>query len=403
MSDLLMDFSLFEEEDANQSSLEKESEIMIPQKEVIRDELPIIWYEPNIDFDDPGFKALIRDSSYLHVLSEFQDAQGLAKVLETSFLFMTSQKFDEGKLFEDFRGLQDTYGRRYFDFEEEAVRVSLFKDISDQRIKSLKVYSFFTRKDFENEEPTNEQEEEAMVMCDLKTMAEQFREEYMILWCDPNFNPESPIAKRFDIAEKNIFKDFESLLKKLENDIELPYHLILSGKVQAEKIVDKIDDFKDLLGLYIYENPARIIKSEKVKIEKTEEELIPKIIEGIRTNSKLKNTFPAFATQFDDWDKSHINKVHYYLKGFVHFENRMQAKRDFVNLAKKIYQDRKLFQFEKDYNEYRKEKVLKWYTADSPVFKLINNCLRISTSDSLLYCRFLLKDMERAIKEEYQQ
>ena len=372
------------------TSLEKELKID-------GDEYPIVWYEPEIS---SGEKRC------LNMFSEFQEAVQSAKALGTSFLLIVPSEVDEEKVFKEFGTLGETYGRRYFDFEEEAVLKSLF----NERTKPLKVYVFFASKDFENEAPVNEEEEEVMVMCDIKEMAKQFQEEFVVIWCDPELSTESKkiLGKEFEIAETNIYRDFEDLLNKLENcdnSSELPYHLILSGKTQIERVIDRIDDFKGLLCLYIYDTPRVVDKSHsrKVKIEKTLEGLVPKIREGVRTNSRLKNTLPAFATQFDDWDKSHINKVHYYLRGFVNFKNRKQAQRDFLNLAKRIYQSKRLIEFEQEYDKYDKEQILKWYSMQSPVYKLINNCLRIATSDSILYCRFALKDMERAIREEHQQ
>ena len=395
---------------ANQMNLKKELKIEL-NKETKGDEYPIIWFEPDIDSDEKKvFKVLIQENSDICLFSKFDEAFDFAQSLSTGFLLIAPNEVDEEKLLQGFEALQDTYGRRYFDFEEEAVLTSLFKQISEDRIKSLKVYVFWAPIDLLKAVLVNKEgeEEEVVVMRDAKEMAEQFREEFRIFWCDPDscLKSKEALVNKFDIEEKNIYINLEELLKKLENYSDLPYHLILSGQSKIEMIVDKIDDFKDLLCVYVYDGPPLVIngkKARKIKMEKTLEELIPIIIEGVRTNLKYKNTFPAFATQFDGWDKSHINKVHYYLRGFINFKNRRQAKGDFINLAKRIYQSKKLLEFEHEYFEYNKEQILKWYAAQSPIYKLINNCLRISTSDSILYCRFILKDMERAIREEYQQ
>jgi len=58
--------------------------------------------------------------------------------------------------------------------------------------------------------------------------------------------------------------------------------------------------------------------------------------------------------------------------------------------------------FESDYQEYNKEQILKWYTWESFLYKVTNNCLRIATSDSIQYCRLLLQDIERATEEQYE-
>ena len=101
-----------------------------------------------------------------------------------------------------------------------------------------------------------------------------------------------------------------------------------------------------------------------------------------------------------------MNHLHLFLKIILRFQNRPQAKTDFVALARATYleknQTRLIDKFKKNYSQYNKKDVLNWYTKDCFLFKLINNCLRVATSDSILYCRLLLKDLEQAIKEQYQ-
>jgi len=89
------------------------------------------------------------------------------------------------------------------------------------------------------------------------------------------------------------------------------------------------------------------------------------------------------------------------------FKNRLQARKDVVNLARAIYSDETnmsfITDFDQNYTEYNKEAIMKWYTQESFLYKITNNCLRIATSDSIQYCRLLLKDIEQAIKEQYKE
>ena len=120
--------------------------------------------------------------------------------------------------------------------------------------------------------------------------------------------------------------------------------------------------------------------------------------------SLLKLDFPVFAPIFDYKGISKVNKLYYYLTGLLIFTNREQAKEDLLELAQKLFinQD-ELNDFNNTYVKYDMRTVLKWYTKDSFLHKLINSCLRISTSDSILYCRLIIRDLQTAIKDSFQQ
>ena len=118
----------------------------------------------------------------------------------------------------------------------------------------------------------------------------------------------------------------------------------------------------------------------------------------------LKLDFPSFASVFDDKDVSHVNKLHVYLRGLSVFLKRDQAKQDFVSAASLIYRDRQnIDEFQQDYNKYDMNTILSWYTRESFLYKMVNNCLRIATSDSILYSRLVIRDLETAIKDRFRQ
>jgi len=371
-------------------------------KSTYGDESPIIFYNPNIE---KAFQDIVQENKCMHHFTEFQEAVKFAKSLGISFLFIAPGDYEDQKLVNNFQDLEDTFNRRMFDFEEEALIKDLFKG---QILKSFKVFVFFTRLDFFNPTTQNKEEEEVTVMCDVKEIIQNFHQEFIIIWYNPSACPQSKEKleelAEIEIRESDIYTNFGELWKRIENYSGPPYHLIFSEKSEAEKIVRGLKDFKELLGFYICCDDMQI-RNSKVDVRKTLEELIPKIKEGIRNRSPLKLNFPAFATDFDAWDKSHLYNVHYYLKNLTNFQNRKQAKDDFINLARKIYQDKKktLNEFEGDYSDYNKKKILRWYTKPSPIYRMINNCLRMSSLDSILYCRFLLKDLERAIREHYKE
>jgi len=372
------------------------------------DECPIIFYEPSIEAEEKKtWKNFIQKNSSVRLFSEFEKASKFICSLGISFILIFSHDSNEEMVLHDFRDLKYAYDRRMLDFEAEALLKDIFPDISDTIRKSLKAHVFVTLLDFKTEFSPKKDEEEVMVMCHMKEMTNHLRENFDVIWYDPHRTSEAKeiLVQEVDLEEKNIYTSFEELQKRIENSNDLPYHLILTGKEEAKKIIKEITSFQKMISLYIYcDDPSEVrINNRKVIVEETLQDLTPRIIERIRTNSRLKHAFPAFATQFDAWEKSHIFYLHYYLKGLINFQNRRQAQEDFLRLAKRIYDPKMIFDFEKEYYDYNKEQILAWYIKESPVYKLVNNCLRIATSDSILYCRYILRDLERAIKDQYQQ
>jgi len=129
--------------DAKQTTFKEGSKVS-SKKVTKEDEYPIICFAPDIDSEEKNIlKSLIQENSEIELFSKFEEVFKIAQSLG-SFLFVTPTEVDEEKLFQDFRALKDTHGRRYFDFEEEAVLKSLFREISEERIKSLKVFVLYS-------------------------------------------------------------------------------------------------------------------------------------------------------------------------------------------------------------------------------------------------------------------
>jgi len=383
----------------------------------------VIWYDLKIETEEKKtLKNLIQGNKSIHFFQYYLEVLEFAHSLGISFVLITSSDFDEQRFYQDLQSLF-TYGRRMGKLEEEELLKDLIKDLSDDMRKGIKVYAFYTLLDSLTEAPFSQEEEDVTVMGDTNNMVKEFRQEFSLIFYDSNMTPEIKekliAGLEIDIREENLYTNLMDLLQRLKNYSGPPYHLIMAGRDLEEKMVNEMADLKDLLGLYIYRDDDAFAKINHEKVDKAKalEELIPKIKQGLRTRSKLRNNFPAFATNFDSWDRSHINYVHHYLKGLIHFKNRKQAKSDFLKLAKKIYQDENkvLSQFEEIYdkeeeeeeeeeeNKDDKKSILYWYTKDSPIYRLLNNCLRIATSDAILYCRFILREMESAIREKYQE
>jgi len=136
--------------------------------------------------------------------------------------------------------------------------------------------------------------------------------------------------------------------------------------------------------------------------------LISKIDENLvkrqREVSYQRHDLPSFAPIFDDSDTSDINDLHEYLRTSVGFNNRELAKENFLDISRARFQDKKNIQeFKDNYNKYDMKSILNWYTRETFLFKVTNNCLRVATYDSILYCRLILSDLEKAIKEQYEK
>jgi len=260
---------------------------------------------------------------------------------------------------------------------------------------------------------TTQKESEIIIKNSVEEMAKLFVKEYIIVWHDPNIDsPENSdyIQDLRKISEVKTFSDWEEASNYVQS-IEKICNVITSGK-NGEVLVKDIANQSNVLGFYVFCGNIEFHSqwaqyyAKVMCVEDDMNNILAKLkkvlLEWQKEESSLRIGFPAFAPIFDDMDKSENNYLHLKLKGLVNFKNREQAKHDFVSLARIIYNEEShIKDFQKDYNQYKMEKVFEWYTKDCFLYKVLNNCLRIATSDSIQYCRLILKDLETAIKERY--
>ena len=255
-----------------------------------------------------------------------------------------------------------------------------------------------------------------IVKLPLEEVVRDFFKDFLIVWHDPNSNSEENqdhSAQLEEFCQVLTFTEWEKARDYIQTT-QAACHVITSG-TNGELFVKEIFEKKNVCNIYVFcgnkeyhstwaENYWKVVCVE-TRIETVLNQIQKNLVEWLKEEDALKLNLPAFAPIFNDWDKSQMNHLHLYLKMIPNFKNRAQAKDDFLSVSKRIYSRlgymKDIEEFEQNYNQYSKEQILRWYTRPSFLFKVINNCLRIATSDSIQYCRLLLKDIERAIKEQY--
>ena len=291
------------------------------------------------------------------------------------------------------------------------------KDFSAKPVESIKDSIEKGGEDFSIASIAKPAEKEIIIKCSIEEMTKAFFKDYVIVWHDPNLKSQENqqyIAKLKWYCEVFTFTEWEKASAYVKG-AKAVCHVVTSG-TNGELLVKRIFESENVCNIYLFceneEYHSTWAKDyDKVSCVETDIEAVMYHIEQNllgweKEASSLKLNLPTFAPIFNDSDKSEMNHLHRYLKVIPNFKNREQAKNDFLALARGVYSDpinaKLLEEFEKNYNEYNKEQTLKWYTRESFLYKVTNNCLRIATSDSIQYCRLLLQDIEQAIKDQYQ-
>jgi len=260
-------------------------------------------------------------------------------------------------------------------------------------------------------------QQDIIIKCPLEEIIKSFFKDYEVVWHDPNLNSqenEQYMAQLKKFCPIQCFTEWEKALIYLRETKKL-CHVITSG-TNGELLTKEIDSKENVSNIYVFcrNKDYHVIWSknyQKIACVETEiqdilNQIQQKLLEFYKQSSSLTYNLPAFAPIFNLTHKSQMNNLHRFLKVIPNFENREQAKSDFIALSRGIYSDEEnkseIENFEKNYNEYNMGSILKWYTRNGFFFRVTNNSLRIATSDSIQYCRLPLKDLERAIKEQYQ-
>jgi len=375
----------------------------------------MIWYDPQSDSQENKIlRNSLQDKETIHYFSQFEEISTFAESCGTSFMMIVPSGLDESKLLQDFQCLKDSHVRRLSKFEEKSLLSDFITETSNTSVNDLKVYVSCKLEDFKNESLQNTGISATPTPCDAQKMVQYFLEGALTIWYDHNFGNENykqELTQVLKVKEENTYFNFDEFVERISQPIDSSYFLIMTGKTEPIKIVDQLNQFKNLKGLYIYDASPELsqIENPRVRVGKTIKELVPEIEHETQSNPTKKLDLPTFATDFDSVDRSRLFKLHLYLKGLVNFQNREQAKKDFIHLIQNVSlnpssrRSKKVSEFQGAYHHYEKDEILYWYTTESHIYPVLNNCIRIATVDSILYCRFFLKDLERAIQEDFHQ
>ena len=278
------------------------------------------------------------------------------------------------------------------------------------QIKSL----FIEKYQMGNFLPSFLQRPEIIIMSSVEEVTKLFMKDTIIVWHDPEVNSRENQQykdKLKTISEVKTFSGWKEASQFIMTS-GLPCQVITAG-TNGEDFAKEIIKHPNVISIHVFcraiekhtmwaQNIQKVagVKNQFSEIWRNIEQ---ELLNWQKQDSSLR-AFPNFAPIFNDTDKDELIYQHLNLRGLIHFQNRAQGKKDFLNLAKAIYKDKKnMKDFEKNYKEYDMKSILTWYTKQSFFYKTTNNCLRISTPDSIQYCRLALKDIETAIKEQYSQ
>jgi len=248
--------------------------------------------------------------------------------------------------------------------------------------------------------------EDIIIKCHYTEIAKLFKGEYSIIWHDPNINSQTNLSLLEPLkaigSPVQTFTEWEQAFKHIKS-LEKSCLVISSGN-DGKLLAENIEKLANVQAIYIFCFNTELHKQwakEFKKVAIVENHFNPILSAISQKINSLRTDFPAFAPAFDANDTSTLNHLSLYLQGFRKFNNRKQAKQDFLNLANLIYQDKdNMKEFYHKY-EYEMKAALTWYTKQSFFYQTVNNCLRLATIDAIQYARLPLRDVEDAIKQQF--
>ena len=251
--------------------------------------------------------------------------------------------------------------------------------------------------------------EEIDIKAAIPDIAAKFMKECLLVWHDPNVNSQGnlPIAEALrTICDIKRFSDWEKAARFIKETPSVCF--VITAGSNGELLTKEINDLLNVKAVYIFCGNVEYHSSWAKNYSKVlivENRIVPfvtlingEICQWQREVSTLRMGFPGFMLLFDDEVKMDFSA------SVASFENRAQAKRDFIRLARGLSNDKRhIEEFEQTYNQYDTKTILNWYTKESFIYQVTSHCLKkiIGISDSFLYCRLIIKDLSTAIQEQY--
>ena len=247
--------------------------------------------------------------------------------------------------------------------------------------------------------------EDIKIQDKVDELAKLFFEDFVIVWYNPNSDSKSSkkyLTKLNTLNEAVVFHVWQEALEYIQHR-NTPLQVIVSGQ-DAEALVKATSNEPNVSSIYVFDEDLKIHSQwvnaypRITSVEDKFSTLLSKLHRG-----SLKLDFPVFEPVIRDADIVNVNRLHLYLIGLTQFRNRDQAKQDLLALAQRVYRDKtNMDEFAQTYAEYDKTAILTWYARESFLYKLVNNCIRLATSDAILSSRLAIRDLEVAIREHYQ-
>ena len=258
--------------------------------------------------------------------------------------------------------------------------------------------------------------DQSIYLGDPQEVAKDFIKEYILIWYDPNVDSYENVRyinQLKVLSETKVFKDFKEAIAYIQ-DSSASFQVITSG-TNGEALVNEISPYTNVFSVYVFCRSVEFHKQwakdkEKVAcVDSKFDQIVLNIKQNLPTwqkrSSLLRELMPTFIPvfDFDQANQNEINSLKLFLGEVMSFQDRAKAKHDLMNLVKITCSDKdNITKFEANYTEYNMGSILHWYTKESFVFKTLINCIQIHTSDSIQFCRLIFKDLEAAIKEQYQ-
>ena len=246
--------------------------------------------------------------------------------------------------------------------------------------------------------------EDIAIRCQVDNFAKQFFKDEIIVWCGSDVDSQANIKRLKKLSTINNVKTFQDWHQALEYVHHSPtlLRIVASGQ-DADVLVEAVFNEPKVSSIYVFDEDINIHKQwiKHPKITSAEHNF--KTLMNKLFKDSYKVDLPAFAPMFDNNDASAMNRKHLYLRGLAQFKDFDQAKKDLLDLAQKVYKDKKnIDDFAQNYTQYDKAAILSWYAKDSFLHKFTNNCLRLTTLDAIICSRLVIRDLEFAIREQYQ-